>query len=504
MKKVIALLLVVLTVAGMFAGCGAKEATSDQNPQSDAAASADGKSNTTEMETVRVTYPAFGNYDDTKLVEEKVNEITVAKLGIKVILDAMEPGQYMTQQNMLITTSTDIDLIVAPYSSENYEAGAFVDLTDMLETIGAETKEIIGDNIAACIYKGAIYGLPNMHEYAKTPQIIYNVEMAEAAGVDMSAVKTLDDLDAVLAKVIEVYPNMSTPMLCGSNGQSASSRYQFWDNAGVDRLGVVMYNNPTQVVNLFETEEYKELVTTLHTFQEKGYLNKDAATMTDAWSELLESEMTFAVLMYNNEMLHLEYSPRMQKELGCIAMGDAVKHTENITTFMWGIPVLSKKPEAAMKVLNLLYTDSEVEELLCNGIEGRNYVLNEEGLCTFPDGVDSTNTTYSPNIGWIVPNGWIIHEWDTGIRDYAKKMDEYNDRAVVSPLFGFIFDSSPVLNEITACTNVINQYCCYAEEDCSVSVEDAIAEINAALKDAGIDRIIEEKQRQLDAFYAAK
>ena len=343
-----------------------------------------------------------------------------------------------------------------------------------------------------------------MHEYAKTPQIIYNAEMAQAAGVDMSAVKTLADLDAVLAKVIEVYPNMSTPFLCGSNGESASSRFQTWDNAGVDRLGVVMYNNPTQIVNLFETDEYKEMVTVLHDFQEKGYLNKDAATMTDAWTDLLQAEMTFAVLSYNNEMLAAEYTPRIGKTLDFITMGDAVKHTENVTTFMWGIPVLSKKPEAAMKVLNLLYTNPEVEDLLCNGIEGRHYVLNAEGLCTFPEGVDPSNATYSPNIGWIVPNGWIIHEWDTGVQDYAKKMGEYNDNATVSPLFGFIFDSSPVLNEITACSNVLNQYCCYSEEDCTVSVEDAIAEINAALKDAGIDRIIEEKQRQVDAFLAGK
>ena len=58
-----------------------------------------------------------------------------------------------------------------------------------------------------------------------------------------------------------------------------------------------------------------------------------------------------------------------------------------------------------MKFLNLLYSDAEVEDLICNGIEGVHYQVTEDGKYTYPDGVDFANSTYYPNIGWVMPNG---------------------------------------------------------------------------------------------------
>lgn len=83
-------------------------------------------------------------------------------------------------------------------------------------------------------------------------------------------------------------------------------------------------------------------------------------------------------------------------------------------------------------------------------------------------------------------------------------MTEYNESAKVSPAYGFIFDSSNVANEVTACTNVVQQYCNSVEENGSVDVDSAIAELNKALKEAGIDTVIAEKQRQYDEFLSNK
>ena len=66
---------------------------------------------------------------------------------------------------------------------------------------------------------------------------------------------------------------------------------------------------------------------------------------------------------------------------------------------------------------------------------------------------------------------------------------------------GFVFDDTNVVNEVTACTNVIQQYA-YGLEVGAVDVDTVLPEFQQALKDAGIDTIIAEKQSQLDAWLA--
>ena len=56
------------------------------------------------------------------------------------------------------------------------------------------------------------------------------------------------------------------------------------------------------------------------------------------------------------------------------------------------------------------------------------------------------------------------------------------------------------MNETTACSNVVKQYA-YGLEVGAVDI-DTVLEFQQALKDAGIDKIIAEKQTQLDGIMA--
>ena len=68
---------------------------------------------------------------------------------------------------------------------------------------------------------------------------------------------------------------------------------------------------------------------------------------------------------------------------------------------------------------------------------------------------------------------------------------------------GFTFDATPVADQITACSNVYAQYYLPLING-EMDIDEGIATIQKAMKDAGIDLIIAEKQRQLDAFLANK
>ncbi|MNY51174.1 hypothetical protein D3C86_1867400 [compost metagenome] len=62
-----------------------------------------------------------------------------------------------------------------------------------------------------------------------------------------------------------------------------------------------------------------------------------------------------------------------------------------------------------------------------------------------------------------------------------------------------MFDASPVKTEFAAVTNVITQYKLPLETG-SVDTDKILPEFITKLKSAGIDKIIVEKQRQLDAW----
>ncbi len=162
---------------------------------------------------------------------------------------------------------------------------------------------------------------------------------------------------------------------------------------------------------------------------------------------------------------------------------------------------MASEPEAAMKFLNLMYSDSDISDLLNYGIEGVHYQVSEEGVYTYLPGQDASSCTYHPEMTWIWPNSYIGGEWQGAAPEIGEKMTEFNKSARKSGAMGFTFDNSGVINEATACSNVMKQYS-YGLEVGAVDVDSVLPEFRQALKDAGIDKVIAEKQRQLDEWLA--
>ena len=185
---------------------------------------------------------------------------------------------------------------------------------------------------------------------------------------------------------------------------------------------------------------------------------------------------------------------------------DALASTNNVSRATWTISSGCDNPEAAMKVLNELYTNADLSNLYMYGIEGTHYKVLEEGGATngqdiidYADGVDVTTTTYRKSGTWLQPNQFIGHTWYPSAPDYWDATREFNDTALKSVAFGFTYDSINVTNEVTACTNVVNKY--HKALLCgALNPDETLPQFNQELKDAGIDAIIAEKQKQLDAW----
>jgi putative aldouronate transport system substrate-binding protein len=170
---------------------------------------------------------------------------------------------------------------------------------------------------------------------------------------------------------------------------------------------------------------------------------------------------------------------------------------------MLGIPITCKEPQKAVDVLSLLYTDPDFINLIDWGIEGKHYVKipGYDNMITFPQGVNFDNSRWDMNAGWIFGNQLASYIWEGNPPDLYAELDSFNKNALNSKAMGFRYDSTSVKTAVAAVNNVIEEYRLGLEFGV-VDPEVNLPRFIQALKNAGIDEIVAEKQRQLDAWAA--
>ena len=88
----------------------------------------------------------------------------------------------------------------------------------------------------------------------------------------------------------------------------------------------------------------------------------------------------------------------------------------SVASMPWTIPISAQHKEAAMKFLNECYTNADIANLLAWGIEGTHYKIGDDGLATYADGVDASNSGWNHSMGWMMPNQFLTHVWEGMIR----------------------------------------------------------------------------------------
>lgn len=176
--------------------------------------------------------------------------------------------------------------------------------------------------------------------------------------------------------------------------------------------------------------------------------------------------------------------------------------TSNYTSLCYGINVNSKDKDAAWELMEILYTDKDVCTLLADGIEGTHYVVNDDGTISFPEGKTASDCGYGMAEGyWIVPYSGNTYPLDVNGPTFFEDLIQFNKDSLRGPAFGFDFDITNVVDQYTACSNIMDKYY-KALLSGSVDVESTIEQANAEMEAAGLNDIIAEKQAQLDAFLA--
>ena len=177
----------------------------------------------------------------------------------------------------------------------------------------------------------------------------------------------------------------------------------------------------------------------------------------------------------------------------------SAKFSKNNLT-LTAVGVNSRYPEMAVQVYNLAYSDPEFVNLMIYGIEGVNYnKISDTEVEVIQDSNYArpleTFTLANQFITWVEEGAYPADIWDQN--------QAFCEDATPSELFGFIFDSSNVKNEVANCSAIYEEYK-YPLLCGAVDPETTVPELIRRMEEAGSAKIIEEMQRQVDEFLANK
>ena len=264
------------------------------------------------------------------------------------------------------------------------------------------------------------------------------------------------------------------------------------------------------VVDLFETQEYMDYAKQMRAWYQAGYINPDVTTISDDVTSQMKSGNYLGAIgssapggsigMENNVGVDFVEFPIVEPYATTMYASEA----------LWAIPNTCENPERVIQFLNLLYQDRDLEKdidsLLSDGLEGVSYTVVEkiEGSRAIVDRGEGTWSQWVPND--LYGNSLTVPRFAPNTADIYDELDAYNQKILddgrITKAFGYVFNPENVSTQVAAVSSVATQYRSIIGYG-SVDPEEVMPEFIEALKDAGIDDVIAENQKQLDAWYAA-
>ncbi len=544
-KRLLALLLVAGLVAGLTA-CGSSGSTDTNNAQSsttketakgdtaaDAAADA-GAIDTSEH--VVITYMTTGDKPsgtqavlDETLAE--LNKILTEKVNAELQIYFIGWTDYLSNYNLTLSQMDGTVDLVGTASDwldawPNSKNGAFLELSDdMLKTYAPKTWESVSaDRWELCKYNGNIYLMPE-DNYAQWTNhgYTYRLDWAKEAGL-ANGVHSWEDMTTYFKYVKEAYPDIipwdsdGTHYAQMANGWIAShSNFvpvdgicsgALWGGTKDDLYTIVTpaYTETDMMVSYAKLMKEWDSIGVWKTdvLNNTASQNRDdyrvgrvAAEQhhTQTWTDLCSHTAANTI-----------YADDPDAESGFFYFGEETKNVVglSITHGAMAVSAASKNPERALMVYDLLRNDPECYKLLCYGMQGVSYDINAEGLRIEPEGYnqDTDNINGTTNYWWGRNDDLEIKDatrnWEAIDALYA----EYDKLKIDYPYGQFV----PEVDDIQAKIQNVNEvYTNYTKQisfgKYNGTAEDIVAQMQKALKEAGIEEVTAALQAQFDALY---
>lgn len=487
LKRIAALSIATAMGAGLLAGCA-------------------GKGNKEDGIVLKYVIQASvgANYET---IVNKVNEILMEKTGCKVEFEVVSSENY----DLVLSSGENIDLIFAPdYLNywQNAEKGAFAEITDEdLKQYAPYFWENGGMALDVTKYKGVRYATAAISYSSADRCVVGRGDLMDKYGIkDLNSLENIEKyLTAVAENEKGIIPFNERGTIPWQMFALFASDAKWAPIGSVSYGGHIYFNIDDPEHKLFiaaEQPELLEFTKMMKRWNDKGFFSKSVmSNKTASMEAFMAGTSAFAFVddpaacqkiwdefqQDDRKDWDVRFYPRYHKS----------QLVDNLTNTMVAISATSKHKKEALKVIDEIYKNQELYRLLSYGIEGTDYVIDEEGYLNQLTDDDSRSW-----FGFGVRND--THRLDEridfpGYKELRAHLDEIRDEvaAVNMPI-----DLTNVKSSSVSLSEVYNQYSaprCYGAF--TGTAEDVLKQEVSKLKAAGIDEYLIEMQKQVDEYY---
>ena len=409
-RKVVSLMLVSAMVAGMLAGCGSDSGSSKGGSSTEtgsaAEASSSGETADDADDKSPITFEYFnadgknGNWDNP--VAKAITEATGVTLDVSYPVASQ--GDAKEDIALMIANDEYPDMIYAKGSATDlYQAGALIDMTDLIEKYGPNIKKMYGAEMEKLKWSQddpGIYQLSyaGVNQKTLTTGGSCQIQWAALKENDYKYPKTLDEYEKMIKSYLAAHPKTEDGLDMIGITMSASDWH--WMITLGNPAGLIADASPDNGQWIIDdeynvhykhvTDEEKEYFKWLCRMYNEGILDPNFATQTD--DDYIAKVASGRVVAITDAEWH--YS---QCEATLVADGKVDQTYVGLpltlredqvekallyqgTTVGWSIGITKscEDPVRAIKFLDYLCSD-EGQILYHWGIEGENYFLDDDG-----------------------------------------------------------------------------------------------------------------------------
>lgn len=459
-------------------------------------------------------YTYSGDMPGKQEMIDALNEYLGEKLN--VTLDLRLSRDYEETMGTRIDSGEDWDICMVGGGvkfTDLAKRNAFAPLNDYVDLLPKTTGQLNSTGLSAFTIEDNIYAIPILKDSFACDGLDINEKMLKELGLEVPEFTTKMDLvDWLLnAKKLkdEKYPeDKEIPLF-----DAIYHNYDMWI-VGERVYGA--YDTPFAYVNIdeengyegiplndtvfcpFYTQEYRDIMKTVYKLVDAGVGAFDHTTFDVDGHYRQTGKLLGAFVSGLVEVSEDQY-PDFKSKL-------YLSDVNYAGTYSYGFAVNAKceNVERAVEVLEFLQNDNYAATVMHFGKEGSGWTdeNNDNVIELTEKNSDPKNRWWYNWYGYQLGGVTAMKAIPGSSSTYFEKIKQLNVTSTPKPNAGFVFDVTPVENQVAAVNNVYAEYHNVLKLGQNANVDELVDEFIAELKANGMDDIIMECQKQLDAWRA--
>jgi putative aldouronate transport system substrate-binding protein len=521
-KKLTVTLATMMALGTILSGCGgnnnntntAAEATNTPATATEGAA-ANSSAPDTSKEVKLKMLMIGGQPADYDKVFGELNTKLKEKINATVETEFLDWSDWTQKYPLKFAANEDFDLVyTANWALYNDQAlkGGFLELTDdLLSKYMPQTWEAMPKvNWEQAKVDGKLFMVPNNNVEVTDKVVLYREDLRKK--YNLPEINSLESYATYLKTVAKEETGITAYGAKPADGwkwheldQATLEQNNDWNlvDANLLPLAYKLDDATGKVFNIYDTPEFRELLTYYKDLADNGVWSKNVVSnKNDVWQDIKAEKVSSYAQNLGTVAANVTEMRRDKPDVE-LAIADITPTKKKIAAIStqngMAIHATSKNVERSLMLIDLLQNDKEIHDLTMYGIAGENYI--PDGDDKYSAGPTAANYTGFSNWGWNSP----LNRTDSAYPEEATKMfDSWQSSVYHFPLETFVFDSTPVKNEVANIGNVMLRYAIPLEYGLIDDLDKGQADLIKQLQSAGIEKVQTEMQTQIDAFLAAQ